>query len=138
MISDVAESSEASIDEIKFHNTFFNVTKFSKEWIVWPKTHFLVFALFVGNFSNKHHYNLLKILRIFCYWYFCPKSLFPKLFVFKVDVLLTSSRITLNHYCIRHINHPRVNPSSFSSYLYAQQFYYICWGKHNQSKMHKI
>ena len=54
---------------------FFRVTKFSKEWKVWPKTHFLVFALFVGNFLNKHHYNLLKILRIFCFWYFCPKWL---------------------------------------------------------------
>ena len=78
---------------------FFKVTKFSKEWIVWPKAHFLVFALFVGNFSNKHHYNFLKIVRLFWFWYFCPKSLFPKLFMFKVDVLLTSCRIILNHYC---------------------------------------
>ena len=30
MIPAVAETSEASIDEIKFHN-FFNVTKFTKE-----------------------------------------------------------------------------------------------------------
>ena len=63
----------------------FKVTKFSKEWKVWPKTHFPVFALFVGNFSNKHHYNLLKILWIFCFWYFCPKWLVAKWFVFKVD-----------------------------------------------------
>ena len=48
-----------------------NVTTFSKEWKIWPKTRFLVLALFVGNFSNKHHYNLVKILRIFCFWYFC-------------------------------------------------------------------
>ena len=67
---------------------FFKVTNFSKEWKVCPKTHFLVFALFVGKFSNKHHYNLLKILRMFCFWYFCPKSLFPKLFVFKVDLCI--------------------------------------------------
>ena len=65
MIPAIVETSEASIDEIKFHNKFFNVTEFSKEWKIWPKTHFLVFALFVGNFSNKHHYNLLKILRIY-------------------------------------------------------------------------
>ena len=31
MIPAVAETSEASIDDIKFHNNFFNVTKFSKE-----------------------------------------------------------------------------------------------------------
>ena len=86
MIPAVAETSEASIDEVKFHYYFFKVTKFSKEWKVWPKTHFLVFVLFVGNFSNKHHYNLLKILRIFCFWYFCPKWLFPELFVLKVDL----------------------------------------------------
>ena len=30
MIPAVAETPEASIDEIKFHNNFFNVTKFSK------------------------------------------------------------------------------------------------------------
>ena len=81
MIPAVVETSEASIDEIKLHNNFFNVTKFSKEWKIWPKTHFLVFALFVGNFSNKDHCNLLKNLRIFCFWYFCPKWLFPELFV---------------------------------------------------------
>ena len=52
------------------------------------KLHFLVFALLVGNFSNKHHYNLLKILRIFCFWYFYPKWLFPKLFVLKVDLCI--------------------------------------------------
>ena len=85
MIPAVAETSEASIDEVKFHYYFFKVTKFSKEWKVWPKTHFLAFVLFVGNFSNKH-YNLLKILRIFCFWYFCPKWLFPELFVLKVDL----------------------------------------------------
>ena len=50
--------------------------------------YFLVFALFVGNFSNKHHYNLLKILRIFCLWYFCPKWLIPELFVLKVDLCI--------------------------------------------------
>ena len=73
---------------IKFQNYFFEVTKFWKEWKIWPKTHFIVFALFVGNFSNKHHYFLLKILRIFCLWYFCPKWLFPKLFVLKVDLCI--------------------------------------------------
>ena len=67
MISAITETSEASNDEVKFRFSFFQVTKFSKEWKIWPKTHFLVFALFVGNFSNKHHYNLLKILRIFCF-----------------------------------------------------------------------
>ena len=60
----------------------------SKEWKIWPKMHFLVFALFVGNFSNKYHYNLLKILRIFCFWYFYPKWLILKLFVFKVDLCI--------------------------------------------------
>ena len=64
MISAVTETSEASIEEIKFHIKLFKVTKFSKEWKIWAKTHFLVFALFVGNFSNKHDYNL-KFLRIF-------------------------------------------------------------------------
>ena len=63
--------------------------KFSKEWKIRPKTYFLVFALLVGNFSNKHHYNLLKILRIFCFWYFCLKWLFPKLFVLTVDLCIT-------------------------------------------------
>ena len=58
------------------------------------KMHFLVSAVFVRNFSDKHHYVLLKFLRTFC---FCPKLLFPKLFVLKVDVLSTSSRILLNH-----------------------------------------
>ena len=67
---------------------FFRFTKFSKGWKVWPKTHFLVFVLFVRNFSNKHHYNLLKILRIFCLRHFCPKWLFPKLIVFKVDLCI--------------------------------------------------
>ena len=85
MISAVAETSGASIDEVKFH--VFKVTKFWKEWKVWPTTPFLVFVLFVGNFSNKHHYNL-KILRIFCFWYFCPKWLFPKLLVLKVDLCI--------------------------------------------------
>ena len=60
---------------------------------------FLVFALFVGNFSSKHQYILLKFLRIFCFSHFCPKWLFPKLFVLKFDVLLTSSRINLNYDC---------------------------------------
>ena len=86
MISAVAETSEASIEEIKFHIQLFKVTKFSKEWKIGLKMHFLVFAPFVGNFSNKHHYNLPKVLRIFCFWYFCPKWLFPKLFVLKVDL----------------------------------------------------
>ena len=67
---------------------FFKVTIFSKEWKVWPKTRFLVFALFVENFSNKHHYNLLNILRIFCFWYFCLKWLFLKLFVLKIDLCI--------------------------------------------------
>ena len=31
------------------------------------KNAFFSFALFVGNFSNKHHYNLLKILKKFVY-----------------------------------------------------------------------
>ena len=88
MISAVAETSGASIDEVKFHYYFFKVTKFSKEWKICPKTHFIVFALVVGNISNKHHYNLLKILRIFSFWYFCPKWLFPKLFVFKFDLCI--------------------------------------------------
>ena len=88
MISAVAKRSEVSIQEIKFHIYLFKVTKFSKEWKIWPKTHFLVFALLVGNFSNKHHYNLLKILRIFCFWYFCLKWLFSKLFVLKVDLCI--------------------------------------------------
>ena len=59
MLSAVAQKSETSLDEVKFHNNFFNVTKFSKEWKIWPKTYFLIFVLFVGKFSNKHHYNLL-------------------------------------------------------------------------------
>ena len=88
MIPAIVKTSAASIDEIKFHNNFFNVTKFSKEWKIWLKTHFLGFALFVGNFSNKHHYNLLKILRIFCLRYFCPKWLFPELFVLKFDLCI--------------------------------------------------
>ena len=53
-----------------------------------PKTHFLVFAPFVGIFSNKHHYNLLKVLKIFWFWYFCPKWLFLKLFLLKVDLCI--------------------------------------------------
>ena len=65
MISAVAETSGASIDEIKFHNYFFKVTKFSKERKIWPKRHFIVFALFVGDFSNKHHYNLQKFEEYF-------------------------------------------------------------------------
>ena len=52
------------------------------------KSLFLVFALFVENVSNKHHYNLLKIPRIFCFWYFCPEWLFPKIFVFKFDLCI--------------------------------------------------
>ena len=56
---------ETSIDEVKFHYQFFKVTKFSEEGKHWPKTHFLVFALFVGNLLNEHHYHLLKILRKF-------------------------------------------------------------------------
>ena len=66
---------------------YFQVTKFSKEWKIWPKTHCLVFDLFVGKFSNKHHYNL-KIRRIFFFWYFCPKWLLPKLLVLKVDLCI--------------------------------------------------
>ena len=62
-------------------NLLIKVTKFSKKWKIWPKTFFLVFALPVGKFSNKHHYNLLKIPRIFCIWFFCPKWLFSKLSV---------------------------------------------------------
>ena len=46
------------------------------------------FTLVAGNFSNKHHYNLLKILRIFCFRYFCPKWLFPKLLALKVDLCI--------------------------------------------------
>ena len=80
MIPAVAETSEAPIDEIKFHINFFNVTKFSKEWKIWPKTHFLFFALFVGNFSNKQNYNLLKILRIFCFMVLLSKMIFPGVF----------------------------------------------------------
>ena len=56
------------------------------------KTSFLVFALFVGIFSNKDHYIRLKFLRRNCFCYSCPKCLFPKLFVPKVNVSLTSSR----------------------------------------------
>ena len=47
--------------------------------------------------KTNTNYNLLKVLRIFCFWYFCPKWLFPKLFELKVDFL--SSRILLNHDC---------------------------------------
>ena len=57
------------------------------------KTHFQIFAQFVRNDSNKHHY----IPQKFCFCYFCPKRLFAKLFVVEVDVLLASSRIILNH-----------------------------------------
>ena len=53
MISAVAEISGASFDELNFHNNFFNVTIFSKEWKIWPKTHFLVFALFVKKFFKQ-------------------------------------------------------------------------------------
>ena len=88
MIPAVVETSEASIDEIKFHNNFFNVAKFSKEWKIWPKTHFLVFALLVEIFQIKNHYNLLQSLRTLCFWYFCPKWLFPELFVLKVDLCI--------------------------------------------------
>ena len=62
--------------------------KLSKEWKIWPKTHFLVFALFVGNFSNKHHYNLLKILRIFYIWYFCPNDYSRSYSCFKLTYAL--------------------------------------------------
>ena len=85
MISAVAETSGASIDGGKYHNYFFKVMKLSKKWKLWPKTHFLVFDLFVRNL-NKDHNNLLKILRKFCFWYFRPKLLFPKLFGLKVDL----------------------------------------------------
>ena len=60
-------------------------------------TYFLVFTAFVASFSNKHHYDRPKILRMFCFYYFCPKLLFPKLFVPKVEVFLRSSRININH-----------------------------------------
>ena len=74
MISVVAETPGASIDEVKFQLLIFlKLTKLSKEWKIWRKTHFLVFALYVGIFSKKHHYNLLKILRVFYFWCFCPK-----------------------------------------------------------------
>ena len=63
------------------------------------KKRILQCALFVRNFSNKHHDNLPKFLRIFSFWYFCPKEIFRKLFVLKVDVLLTSSSIFLNNDC---------------------------------------
>ena len=67
---------------------YLKVTKFSKKWKIWPKTHLLVLALSGGNFSNKHHYNVLKFLRIFCWWNFCPNWLFSKLFVLKVDLCI--------------------------------------------------
>ena len=63
----------------------------------WSKTHFLVYAAFVGNFSNKHNYNLPKFRRKNHFCYFCPKWLFPELFTLKNYVLLTSSRNNLNH-----------------------------------------
>ena len=103
MISAIAETSESSIEEIKFHFSFFQVMKFLKKEKIWPKMHFLVFAPFVGNFSNKHHYNLLKILRIYCFWYFCPKRLFSKLFVLKVDLcikVVALFKITIVYYVL--------------------------------------
>ena len=88
MISALAEISEASIEEIKFHVKLFKVTKILKQWKIWPKMHFFDFVLFVGNFSNKHENILLNILRIFGFRYLCPKSLLPKLFVLKVDLCI--------------------------------------------------
>ena len=80
MISAVAEPSKAFIDEVKYH--YFLNYEILKKMENLAKTDYLVFSLFVG---NKHHYNLLKFLRIVCsFLYFSPKSL-PKLFVPKVD-----------------------------------------------------
>ena len=78
MISAVAETSGAYIYEVKFHFSFFIVTKFSKEWKIWPKTRFLVFVLFVGNISNKHHYNLLKILKNILFLILLSKMIIPE------------------------------------------------------------
>ena len=41
------------------------------------KTHSLVFALVVGNFSNKHHYKLLKNYNI-SILVFLPKTSIPE------------------------------------------------------------
>ena len=70
MILAVTEKSEASIDEVKFHKKYFKVLKRLDNLV---KTHFLFFAPLVGDFSNKHHYSLLKILKILCFSCFCPK-----------------------------------------------------------------
>ena len=67
------------------------------------KNAFLVFALFVGNFSNKHHYNLLKIVRKF-FWYFCPKWLFRKLFVLKVDLCIKVALIKITTVDLSHVS----------------------------------
>ena len=65
-----------------------NFLKLRKKIENLAKTHLLVFALFVDNFSNKHHYNLLIFLKIFCFWCFCPKWLFSKLLVLNFDLCI--------------------------------------------------
>ena len=75
---------------------FFKVKKWSKNGSLVKKKHILlVFAALPGNFSNYHHYNILKFLNLFWFCYFFPVWIFPKFFVPKVDVLLTSSHIFL-------------------------------------------
>ena len=67
MISAVKEISGSSIDEIKIHNYFFRVMKVSKKLENLAKNAFLQFLLHgkkFGDFSNEHHYTLLKFLRI--------------------------------------------------------------------------
>ena len=109
MIWAAVEASGASIDEKNSIITFYRVTKFSKEWTIWAKTHFLVFVLFVGNFSNKYDYILPKNLRKFCFCYFCPNWFVPKLFVLKVDLcnkIVALVKITTVHqfHCLCSVN----------------------------------
>ena len=85
MISAVTKTSGESIDELKFHTSFFQDAKSSKSGKFGQKMDILAFALFVGIFKNKHHYFLLYIF---------PEAICVCNWSFKM-----SSHIILNHDC---------------------------------------
>ena len=91
MISAVTETTVASIDEIKFHNYFFQKnTKFSKK--IWPMTHFIVLLHFLETFQTNTKIIFKNFQENFAF--------VPNDYSRKVDVLLTTSRIISNHDCI--------------------------------------
>ena len=97
----VTDRQGESSDLIKLQDNVLNlkviIMKILKTKKKCQKTHFLVFVLFFI-FSNNHQYILLKLLRLFCFCYFCQKK-------FRFEVMSAQSRhnlfLSINVYIVK-------------------------------------